>query len=200
MLKAKQAVILLSAILLTFLIPDNIANAHSVLEKAIPENEEQLQGTINSIKLTFNTKIENGSTLSVTSDKGEKIEPASVKITNDVLDATFKDPLEPGTYQVNWKIVGADGHPIENQYSFSIVAAEGNTEQTDDGQNSTVEENKSKNDGETTAKRNNQNKKQQQNSAEQENEQPSLTSWVIIVLIIVGIVLLAWMMFSKRKK
>ena len=34
--------------------------------------------------------------------------------------ATFLQPLENGDYKVEWKIIGADGHPIEGDFSFSV--------------------------------------------------------------------------------
>ena len=34
--------------------------------------------------------------------------------------ATFLQPLENGDYKVEWNIIGADGHPIEGEFSFSV--------------------------------------------------------------------------------
>ena len=30
------------------------------------------------------------------------------------------NPLENGKYKVEWKIIGADGHPINGEFSFSV--------------------------------------------------------------------------------
>lgn len=208
MLKIGNALFVLIAFLFFSFIPLNLAKAHSVLIKSTPEDGEQVDDTINSIELNFNTKVENGSTLYLVTDTGEEMEPESIDISDDVLQATFKESLQPGSYQVNWKIVGADGHPIENQYSFSIAEPEtmeydDTTSQTEDGQtDSSAADNNSKNDDEAGTEQNNQNS-ETQNASEQKTEddngQSNLGSGIIIVLIIAGLVILAWMLFSKRK-
>ncbi|KAB8139159.1 hypothetical protein F9U64_01855 [Gracilibacillus oryzae] len=207
MLKIRISHLLLISLLLFSLFPINEANAHSVLVEATPKDGEQLMETINSIELTFSTKVENGSTLYLVNDKDEEIEPTSVELTNDILEAKFKDPLKPGSYQVNWKIVGADGHLIENQYSFSIAEPEkkepeDNTTQTEDDQNSATNKNK-QNDDETETGQSNQDGEQQKSSNEQtknDSEQSFLGNGIIIFLIIAGLVLVGWMLFSKRQK
>ncbi|WP_404452055.1 copper resistance protein CopC [Virgibacillus necropolis] len=190
----RNSYFLLIALLLFSILAINEANAHSVLEEAKPKAGEQLTETINSIELTFSTKIENGSTLYLVDDKGKEIEPTSVELTDDVLEANFQDSLEPGSYRVNWKVVGADGHLIENQYSFSIAVSENkgpedNTTQTEDDEIETEQRNK---DAEQQKSSNKQTKI--------DNERTSLVSGIIIFLIIAGLVLLCWMLFSKRQK
>ncbi|WP_188453373.1 copper resistance CopC family protein [Virgibacillus oceani] len=198
MLKIRSSYLLLITLLLFSQFPVNEANAHSVLEKATPENGEQLEETIDSIALNFNTKVENGSTLYLVNSEKEKIKPETINITNEVLEAKFNNFLKPGSYQVNWKIVGADGHLIENQYSFSIAEPqnkepEDNVTQSEDDQNSAINYNK----------HNNQGVEQQKSSNEQtksDSDQSSLESVIIIFLIIVGLVLLISTFVGKRKK
>ena len=36
------------------------------------------------------------------------------------MTAGFLSPLDNGTYTVEWKIIGADGHPIQGTYSFMV--------------------------------------------------------------------------------
>lgn len=35
----------------------------------------------------------------------------------------INQPLALGQYQVKWKIVGTDGHPIKDTYTFTVVAS-----------------------------------------------------------------------------
>ncbi|WP_443259546.1 copper resistance CopC family protein [Virgibacillus sp. L01] len=200
-MKIGKPLLSLIAMVLIIINPVGLASAHSVLESSTPEDGEQLEESIKSIKLNFNTKVENGSTLYLVNNAGEEIQPASVEITDDVLEATFQDPLEPGSYQLNFEIVGADGHPIENQFSFSIKEpetkeSEENATQTEDDQtnSSEIPNNSQKNGGEA----------EQKDASGQDtsiaNEQFSLVNGMIILLIIAALALLAWMLLSKRKK
>lgn len=201
MLKVKKSLLMSLIVLLLFsLFPISMANAHSVLENSIPADGEQVNDSINRIELSFNTKIENGSTLTLVNDVGDELNPSSYEINDNVLVAIFEDSLESGTYQVNWKVIGADGHLIENQYSFTITVPgmtedENETTQTEEETNSTSEKETS-----TTDEVNNQEEENQHQSSSNENEQSSLVMIIIICLIIAVIGIVAWMLFSNRKK
>ncbi|WP_157724788.1 copper resistance CopC family protein [Virgibacillus phasianinus] len=181
------------------LIQINTADAHSVLEKAIPEDGAQLEQSIKSIELTFNTKIENGSTLYLLNGKDEKKEPASVTITGNSVKAIFNQNLNPGTYQVNWKVLGADGHIIENQYSFIIndqeesVLPKGEKKQ----QNTTTDEPEKE-----TLKSLDGSEIDNQNATGKTNDdnESTLVFGIISLLIIAGIIFLTWMWFSRSRK
>ncbi|MFY3790271.1 copper resistance CopC family protein [Ureibacillus sp. MALMAid1270] len=201
MLKVKKSLLMSLIVLLLFsLFPISMANAHSVLENSIPADGEQVNDSINRIELSFNTKIENGSTLTLVNDVGDELNPSSYEINDNVLVAIFEDSLESGTYQVNWKVIGADDHHIENQYSFTITVPgmtedENETTQTEEETNSTSEKETS-----TTDEVNNQEEENQHQSSSNENEQSSLVMIIIICLIIAVIGIVAWMLFSNRKK
>ncbi len=196
----------LIAIMLFCITPFSIASAHSVLENATPADGEKLNDTINRIELSFNTKIENGSTLTLVNDTGDVIKPSSHKINDNVLEAIFEDSLKPGSYQVNWKIVGADGHLIENQYSFTIkepeiIQDEGNTTQSKDEQaNITSEKESQPNEEGKEDELKDQDVEKQNQQISNKNEQSPLRMNIIISLIIVGLGIVAWMLFSNRKK
>ncbi|WP_161493862.1 copper resistance CopC family protein [Virgibacillus necropolis] len=182
---------------ISFILVDT-TDAHSVLEKATPEDGAQLKEAIKSIELSFNTKIENGSTLYLVNANDEKIEPASITSTDNILEATFSRNLSPGSYQVNWKVLGADGHIIENQYSFTIKDQEESVSSKSEKkqQNATTAEPKKETvtsqDGSDT---DNQNAKGKTNR----DSESSFVFGIISLLIIAGIILLAWMWFSRSK-
>lgn len=96
MLKRKKSGMpfLLVVLLLIGFMPIKVVDAHSILEKATPNEGEQLNKTINSIVLTFSTKIENGSTLYLVNDKGEEIEPTSIDLDGDILEGLSRDPIK----------------------------------------------------------------------------------------------------------
>lgn len=210
MLKVKRCYLISLIIIIIFsIIPIEKVNAHSVLEESSPVDGEQLEDSIESIELIFNTKIENGSTLSLVDTAGNEIQPNSVEIRDNILEARFQEMLKPDTYQVIWKIIGADGHPIENTYSFTIMESdtklsEDNATQKEDEEIKNTTENEiSQSDKEKEDGTDNQDTEEQNSFTQDksnESNQASLETGIIIFLIVSGVVLLAWMLFSKRKK
>ncbi|MEJ9282138.1 copper resistance CopC family protein [Ureibacillus thermosphaericus] len=206
MLKIRRSLLMtIIAIMLFCITPFSLASAHSVLENSTPTDGEQLNDSINRIELSFNTKIENGSTLTLVNNKGEEVKPTSHEINDSVLVALFEDSLEPGTYQVNWKVIGADGHLIENQYSFTITEPEIMQE---DNQTKSEEEHINNNSEKETSSTDegkedeviNSEEENQNQPTNNENEQTSLVMIIIIFLIIAGVGIVAWLLFSNRKK
>jgi copper resistance protein C len=200
MFNITKVVTLLVTLVFFSLIPATLANAHSVLEKATPMDGAQVEETIKTMELTFNTKIENGSTLYLVKDNEGKIEPASINLSDNTLKATFSENLTAGTYQVNWKILGEDGHIIENQYSFSINDQKENVQsRNEEGQQNNTEN--SPNDGTATP---NEDKdtgsKNSTGDLNNENDSSLLVYGIISLLIIAAIILFAWMWISKGKK
>ncbi|GAA0599020.1 hypothetical protein GCM10009001_14080 [Virgibacillus siamensis] len=184
--------------LLMALVPMHAANAHSVLEKSSPANGQKLEKSINNVTLNFNTKIEKGSTLYLVDDQGNKLQPASVKITDDVLTASFQKSLNSGTYQVKWEVVGADGHLIENQYSFTIKKDEAKQPKNNASQNEGEQSGNSNKDKTGQSNQDTEERNSSEQKTNNEDEQSFPGNGIIIVLVIAGIVLIAWMFFSKR--
>ncbi|MFY3792716.1 copper resistance CopC family protein [Ureibacillus sp. MALMAid1270] len=207
MLKILRSLLIsLFAILLFSITPFSTASAHSVLEDSTPADGEQLNDPINRIELLFNTKIENGSTLTLVNEIGDELKPLFYEINDNVLVAIFEDSLESGSYQVNWKVIGADGHLIENGYSFTITEPEitedenQTTKSEEEQTNSTSEKETSPTDAGKEDDVNNKDEENPNQSSSKENAQSSLGIILIICLIIAGLGILAWMLFSNCKK
>lgn len=99
------------------------ALAHSGLESSVPQDGEVITENIFTFSLTFNTTIEDTSTFKITKESGKEISLAEHIVKEKEMIGTLSSPLEDGTYIVTWKIIGEDGHPIENSYSFSVVTS-----------------------------------------------------------------------------
>lgn len=99
------------------------ALAHSGLESSVPQDGEVLTENIFTFLLTFNTTIEDTSTFKITKESGQEISLAEHIVKEKEMIGTMSSPLEDGTYIVTWRIIGEDGHPIENSYSFNVVTS-----------------------------------------------------------------------------
>ncbi len=96
------------------------ASAHSSLTSSSPADGEEVAEDVHEIVLEFNTKIERTSTIKVFNEIEEEIIVSNIQVKDNKMTGAFMSPLDDGTYTVNWKIIGADGHPIPGSYSFVV--------------------------------------------------------------------------------
>ncbi|MFE4706872.1 copper resistance protein CopC [Peribacillus simplex] len=96
------------------------ALAHTGLKDSTPKDGEVITEPIQELTLNFQTKVEQTSKVIVSNSKGESVTLGNFVIEDNEMWATFLQPLENGDYKVDWEIIGADGHPIDGQFSFSV--------------------------------------------------------------------------------
>lgn len=112
----KKIIMLLS--LLLFLLPLSTL-AHTALTSSNPEAGEVLAQQPEQIELTFGTDIEDGSLMTLQGPNGA-IEVGELSISKNMMIGSLMNELENGQYTISWKIIGADGHPIEGEVPFNI--------------------------------------------------------------------------------
>ena len=95
-------------------------SAHTGLTSSSPADGEDITEDVHEIVLEFNTKIETTSTVKVFNENKEEIIVSNTQVSDNVMTGGFMSPLDNGTYTVEWKIIGADGHPIQGTYSFMV--------------------------------------------------------------------------------
>ncbi|CAM4421660.1 copper resistance CopC family protein [Paenibacillus tarimensis] len=108
------------------------AEAHTGLKSSVPASGETVQTELSTIEMVFNTKIEDLSSFDLLSEDNEKVPLQEVSVEGTVMTGTLNEALPSGSYKIEWKIVGEDGHPIKGEIPFSVqlLEAEGfdNTE------------------------------------------------------------------------
>ncbi|QOR67989.1 copper resistance protein CopC [Cytobacillus suaedae] len=180
-----QKVITLVSIL--FILMSQPIFAHSYLEDSKPKDGELVTEPLQQITLLFNTKIEQTSTIEVLNSNGEQINLGNFVIEEGEIWATFLNPLEKDTYKVIWNIVGADGHPINGEFSFSVDVT--NEEQDQKKK----EESDSQTEQEEVAS-----EEVKEGTIQDEQKLPSfLIPVLIVVLATVGLGLLWWVVRRK---
>ena len=198
------------AILLVFSLNGH-AFAHTGLESSSPQNGETISEEIQQIILTFETKIEQTSTIRLKSADGTEIPVKDITITDKQMVGNLEAPLDHGDYQVLWNIIGADGHPIEGTFTFSVnkpdTEEDSNLEEANtpsqSENNSEVTDNPSTNQTEAdeeTPKIISDTSDETQTDASS-SQQSQLPSYLIPVVIgILAIVIAASFILMKRKK
>ena len=198
------------AILLVFSLNGH-AFAHTGLESSSPQNGETISEEIQQIILTFETKVEQTSTIRLKSADGTEIPVKDITITDKQMVGNLESPLDHGDYQVLWNIIGADGHPIEGTFTFNVNKPnteedsnlEGANTPSESENNSVVTDNPSTNQtvaDEETPKIISDTSDETQTDASS-SQQSQLPSYLIPVIIgILVIVIAASFILMKRKK
>lgn len=86
----------------------------------------------NEITLTFGEKLltlgeEDVNTLKLSSTSGVEVKLSPVAINGEVLSATVASSpstLTPGKYQISYRVVSTDGHPVKGEISFELAPQE----------------------------------------------------------------------------
>lgn len=95
-------------------------SAHTGLVKSSPAEGEVLKQDINLIAMEFNTTIEKTILFKLLDESGTEITVSDILITDNYMEGSITSTLEDGSYTVIWKIIGADGHPVQGEYSFVV--------------------------------------------------------------------------------
>ncbi|GKU84178.1 MULTISPECIES: copper resistance protein CopC [Niallia] len=111
-----------------FFVWTNNAFAHTGLESSSPGNEEIVKEELQKITLTFETKIEQGSTFTLINSENKVIQVQNIEKTDNQLIGEFTSPLENDNYDIQWQIIGVDGHIIEGEFTFTVDAPVGEEE------------------------------------------------------------------------
>lgn len=108
------------------------ASAHNVLISTDPAKNASLETGPARITLTFDAPVQGGdiNQVAVTGPDGSRWAEGSVAVSGNVVTAPVR-PLGPaGVYTVGFRILSADGHPVEDQYTFTLTKAGNGTPAT----------------------------------------------------------------------
>nr|WP_042184083.1 copper resistance CopC family protein [Kibdelosporangium sp. MJ126-NF4]CEL16063.1 Copper resistance protein CopC [Kibdelosporangium sp. MJ126-NF4]CTQ93989.1 Copper resistance protein CopC [Kibdelosporangium sp. MJ126-NF4] len=102
------------------------ALAHNSLVDANPKDKASVEVGPDSIKLTFDQPVQPGdgiNTISVLGPQNDHWEAAPPQVDSTTVSAPVR-PLGPsGEYKIAWRILSADGHPVQGQQSFTLSKA-----------------------------------------------------------------------------
>lgn len=98
------------------------AAAHESLVSSTPAEGEQLAMPPEQITLVFsNSVLTMGAEVVLNDTSGRNWVEGAVIIDGSTVTATVADGMPAGTYEVIWKVVSGDGHPISALIPFSVL-------------------------------------------------------------------------------
>jgi methionine-rich copper-binding protein CopC len=118
--RPRHAVAALTLAALAVLLPAAPAYAHSQLQRTAPAAGAVVTAPVTRVTLTFNEMVRgNFTTVVVDGPGGVSYSHGPVEVVDhDVFQPVY--PLRSGGYEVAWRAVSADGHPVEGRFAFTV--------------------------------------------------------------------------------
>lgn len=120
----RRVVALALAVGVTLLLGAAPAWAHSKLEASNPAEGASVAAPPSSVSLTFNEDVQAGFTvMTLIGPDGKDYHSGNVTETDETVTVNAL-PLGPaGVYQIGYRVVSADGHPVSGKTSFTLTTA-----------------------------------------------------------------------------
>ena len=100
------------------------AGAHAQLVAATPGPGSTVAAVPAEVRLTFDgAPYDYGLAVVVLSPSGSHIETGRVSVDGNDVVQRLGGANQPGTYDVRWRVVSADGHPASGEYTFDVVVS-----------------------------------------------------------------------------
>jgi methionine-rich copper-binding protein CopC len=99
------------------------AFAHAHLLRAVPAVGGTVHETPKEIQLRFNEKLEASfSTVVVRDAQGKQVDNADAQVdkSDRLLMRVSLPPLTPGVYRVEWRVMSADTHKVNGNFTFTV--------------------------------------------------------------------------------
>ena len=110
-----------SALMATALISAS-ASAHVHLASTLPAAESTVATSPETLSLTFSGEVKLIK-LKLSDDKGKKVDFGFKPVVKAAKTMSWKLPALPaGEYDVEWTVMGNDGHKMEDFYTFTVEA------------------------------------------------------------------------------
>jgi methionine-rich copper-binding protein CopC len=119
-----KKILVLVVILLGLNVP--LAIAHSELVSSNPSASANIQQLPEQIELEFNEELLNlgsGNSVSIISPSGEDLGMGETSTEGTRITRLLNSAPESGTFEVKYRVVSADGHVLNGNYTFNITEA-----------------------------------------------------------------------------
>jgi methionine-rich copper-binding protein CopC len=198
----KKATFLIVAFLLVYA---SEISAHTNLNESDPSDGEVVEQALKEIHLYFETKVEQNSSFEIINSNGVIIPVNKIVVEAERLSGEFAEPLANERYDVLWKIIGTDGHPIEGEFAFTVQLSQpveqGESEQspqTQPGKEEPEKDTQTNPEQEKAMEQEEDKAMEQVRKTEEGIENNKVIVLIILVLALTAIVSFWWLI--RRKK
>jgi methionine-rich copper-binding protein CopC len=97
------------------------ASAHDQVLSTVPASQQHLEVSPQQVSMVFSDAIlDLGATILVVDDNDTDWAEGDVQIDGSAASQGLAGDLPDGRYQVRWRVVSADGHPISGTFDFAV--------------------------------------------------------------------------------
>lgn len=177
------------------------ALAHDQLIGSNPKNGAKLDKQPEWLELEFSGDIQEVGTEIQVNHNGKDVSAGEITVEGRKVSSALPDDLAPGDYEVVWRVVSSDGHPISGTVKFTIKDsnAAGGTTSENDGQDSATEA-PAEGAGENNAGEESADNKDASAAAGDNNSGMSPIAYVAIAIGAVAVVALVIVMFRRKSR
>ncbi|ASR33696.1 copper resistance protein CopC [Prauserella marina] len=121
----RRVIVMAGVALLALLGAATPASAHNTLVSSDPAEGAQLEEGPSRVTLTFDQTVQDAGVnqIAVTGPDGGQWIDGDVEVDSNVVSAPLR-PLGPaGEYIIGFRILSADGHPVEKEIRFTLTKA-----------------------------------------------------------------------------
>jgi methionine-rich copper-binding protein CopC len=97
------------------------ASAHASLVGSDPEDGATLASAPTSITLTFSEPVGTPAYVAVAAPDGGKVAVSNLRALDRTVTATLADADEKWRYTASYRVVSADGHPVEGTVTYTTT-------------------------------------------------------------------------------
>jgi copper resistance protein C len=123
-MSTQRTIVVLAASATLVLSGTATALAHAHLVRATPAVGGTVQVPLSEVTLRFNEKLEGKfSSLVVYDSAGKQVDKGDGSVDkNDrtLMRVQLQQPVTPGVYKVEWKVMSADTHKIDGNFTFKV--------------------------------------------------------------------------------
>jgi methionine-rich copper-binding protein CopC len=120
-----------AALTVAFLLfPAQAAYAHAVLVGSTPRDGATVSTLPDQVTFTFNENVATPAFVIVTAPDGDNVAVGEPTILDNTVSQRVDPPGEAGTYEMSYRVVSADGHPVSATLSFDVTSGRHVAERT----------------------------------------------------------------------
>lgn len=100
------------------------ASAHNVLTSSDPTDGSTLQTAPTTVRLTFDQPVQDFEpVVTVIGPDGQRYEAGAPQVDSTVVTADVNPLPAAGAYTIAYRVVSADGHPVQGEIKFELAEA-----------------------------------------------------------------------------
>ncbi|WP_314646761.1 copper resistance protein CopC [uncultured Microbacterium sp.] len=121
----RPAIAFASLLLTAFAVigPANAAFAHDELVTSYPAAGSSVVNSPDEITLGFSaalTELDGSAVIEVIDETGNDVAQDEADVSTTFVTQHLSQEATPGLYNVRWKVVSSDGHPISGEYTYTV--------------------------------------------------------------------------------